>query len=284
MHNINRPGHEGDANDSAGRQHPALSKANLDFIGHTIVVMSGKGGVGKSTVAVNLAFSLSRRGYRVGLMDTDIHGPSVPGMLGLEGKRIASGNSGRLIPVQYGDNLNVLSIGFLLNDPDDAVIWRGPKKLGAIRQFLTMADWGELDFLIVDSPPGTGDEPLSVCQLVGNADGAVIVTTPQDVALKDVRKSISFCRRLGMPIIGVVENMSGYICPHCGKRSDIFSRGGGEKMAQAMNERYLGGIPLEASVVEKGDEGKPFSDETTAAAVAFERIVDAVVAIVTDKS
>ncbi len=283
MRDNNRPGGTGGTDDSSGKRHPALSKVNLDFIRHTIVVLSGKGGVGKSTVAVNLAVSLSLRGYRVGLMDTDIHGPSVPGMLGLDGKRIASGNSGQLMPVRYGDNLNVLSIGFLLDHPDDAVIWRGPKKLGAIRQFLVMADWGELDFLIVDSPPGTGDEPLSVCQLIGNACGAVIVTTPQDVALKDVRKSISFCRRLGMPIIGVVENMSGYICPHCGKRSDIFSRGGGEKMAQAMNERYLGGIPLEASVVEKGDEGKPFSGDTTEAAGAFERIVDAIIAIVNDR-
>jgi Mrp family chromosome partitioning ATPase len=170
-------GGTGGTEDSIGKEHPAISKVNLDFIRHTIVVLSGKGGVGKSTVAVNLAVSLSRRGRRVGLMDIDIHGPSVPGMLGLEGKRIPSGNSGRLTPVPWGDNLNVLSTGFLLNNPDDAVIWRGPKKLGAIRQFLTMADWGDLDFLIVDSPPGTGDEPLSVCQLIGNADGALIVTT-----------------------------------------------------------------------------------------------------------
>ncbi|MDO9541428.1 MAG: Mrp/NBP35 family ATP-binding protein, partial [Kiritimatiellia bacterium] len=201
----------------------------LEQIKHKIIVLSGKGGVGKSTVAVNVAVSLTLAGKRVGLLDVDIHGPSIPKMLDLEDTRISVRDE-IMLPVEK-DGLKVMSIGFLLQNRDDAVIWRGPMKMGVIKQFLKDVDWGELDYLVIDSPPGTGDEPLSVCQLVKNADGAVIVTTPQDVATNDVRKSINFCRQLNLPVLGVVENMSGFVCPKCGELTAIFKTGGGERMA-----------------------------------------------------
>ncbi|MFA5757351.1 MAG: Mrp/NBP35 family ATP-binding protein, partial [Smithellaceae bacterium] len=185
-------------------------QARLCRIQHKIVVLSGKGGVGKSTVAVNLATALALHGLRVGLLDVDIHGPSVPTMLGLEGESL-KGNPGELFPVEFG-GLKVMSLGFLLQNPDDAVIWRGPMKMGVIKQFLTDVNWGDLDYLIIDAPPGTGDEPLSLCQLIQPLTGAVIVTTPQKIAAIDVRKSISFCRRVNVPVLGVVENMSGFVC------------------------------------------------------------------------
>ena len=239
-----------------------------------ILVLSGKGGVGKSTVAANLAVALALRGRRVGLLDIDIHGPSIPKLLGLEGRTL--GSSGQsLVPVTRGDNLKVVSMGFLLRDPDDAVIWRGPLKMGAIRQFLKDVEWGELDYLIVDSPPGTGDEPLSICQLIDDADGAIIVTTPQDVAISDVRKCISFCRQLKLPVLGVVENMSGFVCPHCGKTTDLFKRGGGERMAAEMAVPFLGRVPIDPQVVASGDDGRPFAyfDSQSETAKAFETIV-----------
>ncbi|MEN6537762.1 MAG: Mrp/NBP35 family ATP-binding protein, partial [Bryobacteraceae bacterium] len=192
----------------------------LRRIKHKIVVLSGKGGVGKSTVAVNLAVSLGLAGNKVGILDVDIHGPSVPKMLHLEDHRLES-NGQKLIPAEVG-NIKAISIGFLLQGADDAVIWRGPRKAGLIKQFVEEVNWGDLYYLIVDCPPGTGDEPLSVIQALGNTDGAVVVTTPQDVALVDVRKSISFCQQLGLPVLGVIENMSGFVCPHCGEVADIF--------------------------------------------------------------
>ncbi|MCK4325422.1 Mrp/NBP35 family ATP-binding protein, partial [bacterium] len=204
----------------------ALSE-RLGKIKHKVVVLSGKGGVGKTTVAVNLAMSLSVLGKRIGLLDIDIHGPSVPKMLSLQGRTL-QGKDETLYPVMLGENLKVISIGFLLKSEDDAVIWRGPMKMGVIKQFLKDVEWGELDYLIVDSPPGTGDEPLSICQLIENADGAIIVTTPQDIAILSVRKSIKFCRELNLPILGVVENMAGLICPHCQQRIDVFKSGGGK--------------------------------------------------------
>lgn len=193
-----------------------------------IVVLSGKGGVGKSTVAVNLATALALNGLRVGLLDVDIHGPSVPTMLGLENETLKGGPEG-LFPVEFG-GLKIMSLGFLLQNPDDAVIWRGPMKMGVIKQFLTDVQWGDLDYLIVDAPPGTGDEPLSICQLIQPLDGAVIVTTPQKVAAIDVRKSISFCRRLAVPVLGVIENMSGFVCPKCGEVTQILPTGGGKRL------------------------------------------------------
>ncbi|MDY6935016.1 MAG: Mrp/NBP35 family ATP-binding protein [Spirochaetota bacterium] len=253
-------------------------KVNLEKIDHKIVVLSGKGGVGKSTVAVNLAISLSQKGFRVGLLDIDIHGPSIPKLLGLEEERLYADETGKLIPVVYGESMKVISIGLLIGKGDDAVIWRGPLKYSAIKQFLKDVEWGELDYLIIDSPPGTGDEPLSVCQLIENPDGAIVVTTPQDLAIIDVRKSITFCNKLNMPVLGVIENMSGFVCPHCGSRADIFKSGGGRKMSEDMGVPFLGSIPVETDISEMGDSGKPFismnSDNKTEAGKAFEEIVN----------
>ncbi|MBN2455275.1 MAG: P-loop NTPase [Sedimentisphaerales bacterium] len=244
-------------------------------IKHRILVLSGKGGVGKSTVAVNLAVSLALSGRKVGLLDIDIHGPSIPKILNLEGKTIqAAGDV--ILPVETAENLKVMSIGFLLRGSDDAVIWRGPMKYKMIKQFLKDVQWGELDFLIVDSPPGTGDEPLSVVQLLENADGAVIVTTPQEVALSDVRKCITFCGQLKLPVIGVLENMSGFVCPKCGEKTDIFKSGGGEKMAREMNVPFLGEIPIDPQIVRACDSGKPFvyHYNQSQTAKAFEKILN----------
>jgi Mrp family chromosome partitioning ATPase len=231
-------------------------------IRHKIVVLSGKGGVGKSTVAVNLATALMLSGQRVGLLDVDIHGPSVPTMLGLEHETLKGGPDG-LFPVEL-DNMKIMSLGFLLQNPDDAVIWRGPMKMGVIKQFLTDVQWGDLDYLIVDVPPGTGDEPLSICQLIQPLDGAVVVTTPQKVASVDVRKSISFCRRLDVPVLGVVENMSGFVCPKCGEVTQILPEGGGKKIAMDMQVPYLGAIPMDPAIAQSGDAGRAFISHYTA--------------------
>jgi Mrp family chromosome partitioning ATPase/predicted Fe-Mo cluster-binding NifX family protein len=252
-------------------------------IKHQILVFSGKGGVGKSTVAVNLAVSLALSGRRVGLLDIDIHGPSIPKILSLEGEVIqAVGNM--ILPIDMVQNLKVMSIGFLLRGSDDAVIWRGPMKYQMIKQFLKDVDWGDLDFLIVDSPPGTGDEPLSIVQLLENADGAVIVTTPQEVALSDVRKCISFCHNLRLPVLGVLENMSGFVCPKCGEKTDIFKSGGGQIMAAEMNVRFLGRIPLDPEIVHACDSGKPFIHHyrQSRTAKAFEKILNPILELDAD--
>jgi Mrp family chromosome partitioning ATPase len=248
---------------------------NMGKIRHKIIVLSGKGGVGKSTVATNIAAALALRGQKVGLMDVDIHGPSIPKRLGLEGHMLKGSETG-LAPIVYTDNLRVMSVGFILRTQNDAVIWRAPLKHKLIRDFLTEVQWGYLDYLVIDSPPGTGDEPLSVAQLLEDADGAVIVTTPQDVALIDVRKAITFCRQVKIPVIGVVENMSGFICPHCGKTSDIFKSGGGEAMALDMQVPFLGRIPLEPKIVEAGDSGKPYFEyyRESETAKAFNRVIE----------
>jgi Mrp family chromosome partitioning ATPase len=224
-------------------------------IGRKIVVLSGKGGVGKSTVAVNLAAALAGAGTRVGLLDIDIHGPSIPTMVGLEGAKV-SGPDGAMLPVEV-DGIKVMSIGFFLEDQDHAVVWRGPMKYGMIKQFLKDVDWGQLDFLVIDSPPGTGDEPLSVCQLVA-PDGAVIVTTPQRVAAVDVRKTITFCRLLDVPVLGVVENMSGFACPKCGQVTPILSSGGGRRISDDMGVPFLGEVPIDPALAEAGDSGRVF--------------------------
>ncbi|MEN6332399.1 MAG: P-loop NTPase [Smithella sp.] len=231
-------------------------QAKLCRIKHKIVVLSGKGGVGKSTVAVNLATALMLSGLRVGLLDVDISGPSIPTMLGLENASL-KGSSDGLFPVELGD-MKIMSPGFLLQNPDDAVIWRGPMKMGIIRQFLTDVEWGDLDYLIVDAPPGTGDEPLSLCQLIQPLDGAVIVTTPQKVAAMDVRKAISFCRQVSVPVLGVVENMSGFVCPKCGEITQIFPAGGGYKTAADMKVPFLGAIPMDPAIAHAGDAGRAF--------------------------
>jgi len=230
--------------------------ARLSRIRRKVIVLSGKGGVGKSTVAVNIAVELARMGNRVGLLDVDLHGPSVPTLLGMEKETIRGGAEG-MLPVEV-DGLKVMSIGFLLEDPDAAVIWRGPAKKGAIRQFFQDVAWGELDYLIIDSPPGTGDEPLSVCQLAGRLDGAVIVTTPQKVAAVDVRKSITFCRQLRVPVLGVVENMSGFACPKCGEITQILPPGGGRRIAVDMSVPFLGAIPMDPKIAEACDNGRAF--------------------------
>ncbi|PKK89099.1 MAG: ATP-binding protein [Candidatus Wallbacteria bacterium HGW-Wallbacteria-1] len=225
-------------------------------IRRTVIVLSGKGGVGKSTVALNLAVAMSLEGFRVGLLDIDIHGPSIPLMLGLEDKVMMSSN-GLMEPLTAG-NLKVMSIGFLLQDKNDAVIWRGPMKAGVIEQFLKEVNWGDLDCLIVDSPPGTGDEPLSICQNAGASSEGLIVTTPQEVSSADVRKSINFCRKVQLPIIGIIENMSGFVCPDCCRITHIFSSGGGQKLAHDNGVSFLGSIPLDPEIGICGDMGKPY--------------------------
>jgi ATP-binding protein involved in chromosome partitioning len=252
-------------------------------IRHQILVLSGKGGVGKSTVAVNLAVSLALSGKSVGLLDIDIHGPSVPKILNLEGKPVqALGDT--IVPIKMLENLKVMSIGFLLRGSDDAVIWRGPMKYQMIKQFMKDVDWGDLDFLIVDSPPGTGDEPLSIVQLLENADGAIIVTTPQEVALSDVRKCISFCRNLRLPVLGVLENMSGFVCPKCGEKTDVFKSGGGETMANQMHVPFLGRIPIDPQIVQACDSGRPFvyHYRQSQTAKAFENISKPILELDTD--
>lgn len=253
---------------------------NLRDVKHKIIVLSGKGGVGKSTVAANIAAALSMMGKKVGLVDVDIHGPSIPKIMGLEDVRPNTSFDG-LEPVQYSPNLVVMSVGFLLRERDDAVIWRAPLKHGLIKQFLAEVNWGELDYLVVDCPPGTGDEPLSVIQLLENADGAVIITTPQDLSLADVRKSITFCHAMKLPVLGVVENMSGFVCPHCGNTVDIFKTGGGEKMASEMGAPFLGRIPIDPKMVESGDSGKPFVESfaESETSKAFSRIIEPLLAL-----
>ncbi len=227
---------------------------NLRRIKRKIMIMSGKGGVGKSTVAANLATGLALRGYRVGLLDCDIHGPTIPTIFGLESERPDVNEEG-ILPIQVLPNLSVMSVGFLLENKDSPIIWRGPAKMGAIKQFLEGVYWGELDFLIIDLPPGTGDEPLSVAQLIPNCDGSVIVTTPQDVALISVRKSIKFSEKLNVPVIGLVDNMHGLICPHCGKYIEVFGTGGVEKAAKDFNIPILARLPIEPKVAEMEDKG-----------------------------
>jgi len=252
-------------------------------IKHQILVLSGKGGVGKSTVAVNLAMSLALSGKSVGLLDIDIHGPSIPKILNLEGKTIqAAGDV--ILPIAMAENLKVMSIGFLLRGSNDAVIWRGPMKYQMIKQFLKDVDWGSLDFLVVDSPPGTGDEPLSIVQLLENADGAIIVTTPQEVALSDVCKCISFCRNLKLPVLGVLENMSGFVCPKCGEKTNIFKSGGGEIMANEMHVPFLGRIPIDPQIVQACDSGKPFvyHYRQSQTAKVFQRMLNPILEFDTD--
>jgi len=229
---------------------------NLCQIDNKILVMSGKGGVGKSTTALNLALALAKEGKAVGLLDVDLHGPSLPTMLGMADQRPHATEEG-IIPLEF-QGLRVMSIGFLLEQSDQAMIMRGPMKHGAIQQFLADVVWGPLDVLVIDCPPGTGDEPLSTAQLLGRGADTVIVTTPQDVALVDVEKSISFSRQLNINILGIIENMAGFVCPHCEEVTDLFGRGGGEKLADKTQVPFLGRIPLDPRMVVAGDSGKPF--------------------------
>jgi Mrp family chromosome partitioning ATPase len=224
---------------------------------HVIMVLSGKGGVGKSTVSVNLAYALSSHGRKVGLLDLDMHGPNIPKMLGIEQHKLAMMDN-KIEPVHVTGKLSVISMAFLIQDPSTPIIWRGPMKMAAIQQFLTEVNWGPLDYLVVDLPPGTGDEALTIAQLAPNVRGAVIVTTPQDVATLDARKSAKFIEKLGLPVIGVIENMSGMLCPHCGEEIDLFGKGGGRKVAEEMSVPFLGAIPIDIEMRKAGDEGRPF--------------------------
>ncbi len=255
-------------------------KPTLEKIKHVFVVLSGKGGVGKSTVSANLAMGLTLRGHKVGLLDIDVHGPSAPKILGLQGQRAMSDGE-KLIPTETPEGLKVMSTALILEKSDEPIVWRGPLKAGVIKQFIGEVNWGELDYLIVDCPPGTGDEPLSICQLIPNADGAILVTTPQQVATLDVSKSITFCNQIGMRIAGVIENMSGFTCPHCGEFTPIFRTGGGEALAKEYGLPFLGKLPIATEIGESGDEGKPFvvSHPETPAAKAFMNVVDQLLSI-----
>jgi ATP-binding protein involved in chromosome partitioning len=231
----------------------------MENVKYKFLVLSGKGGVGKSSIAVNLAVWLSMQGNNVGLLDIDIHGPSVPKLLNLEHMNVQAVTD-KMIPVDYSDTLKVMSVGFLLRSKTDALIWRGPMKHNVIKQFVTDVFWGDLDYLVVDCPPGTGDEPLSIAQLLGRIDGAIIVTTPQQLAVVDVKKCITFCRQLNLPVLGVIENMSGLVCPHCSQHIEVFTGNGGEEMARDFKVSFLGKIPIDPALAHACDIGKPFVD------------------------
>jgi len=257
---------------------------NLEKIKHKLIVLSGKGGVGKSTVSANLAYALSAKGYSVGLLDCDLHGPTIPKMLGVENKRPLSSDKG-INPVSVNPKLKVMSTAFLLSEKDTPVIWRGPLKMGVIKQFIGEVNWGNLDYLIIDLPPGTGDEPLSVSQLIPNSDGGIIVTTPQDVALVSVRKSINFVKKMNFPVIGIIENMSGFTCPHCNESIDIFKTGGGLKASEDFKVPFLGKVPIDPSIVQAGDFGEPYliKNASTKAGKEFEKIVKRIEQIVKNR-
>jgi len=254
-------------------------REQLTKIKHKILVMSGKGGVGKSTIAVNIAVGLSLQDFMVGLLDVDLHGPNIPKMLGARDLKLSRKPDGRLGAIKYSPNLKFLSIEPFLPSEDTAVIWRGPIKHSAIRQFIGDIDWGELDYLVIDAPPGTGDEPLTVAKTIPDAY-ALVVTTPQEVSLIDVKKAIRFCQKIKLRILGVVENMSGFICPHCGKPVDIFKKGGGQKLADEWGIRFLGRIPIDPRIVDTGDAGKPLiaAYPESVTAKAFEELVRNIIA------
>lgn len=249
-----------------------MMQDSLAKIKHKILVMSGKGGVGKSTISANIAVTLSKMGCKVGLLDVDLHGPDIAILLGM---RDRSPGHNPADPVPFSENLAFMSIEYLMSDKDQAVIWRGPMKYKAIRTFLSDVRWGELDYLVIDAPPGTGDEPLTIAQTICDAQ-ALIVTTPQVVSLSDVRKSINFCRKAKMAILGLIENMSGFSCPHCGEEIPLFKIGGGEKLAREMGVPFLGRIPIDPEIVSSSDDGRPYmgqkETQTKIAALAFNEI------------
>jgi ATP-binding protein involved in chromosome partitioning len=263
-----------DAQNKTKADQDAAIKGSLEKIKNKFVVLSGKGGVGKTSVSVNIAMALAGKGYNVGIMDVDLHGPDVPRMLGLEGMLDLNQNR-KLIPMPYSENLGAVSIESFIQNKDDAIIWRGPLKYSAISQFIGEVEWGELDYLIIDSPPGTGDEPLTVAQIITDAK-AIIVTTPQEVSLADVRKSINFCKKLEMEIFGLIENMSGFSCPHCDEMIDLFGSGGGEKTARDAGIPFLGKIPFDPNVVACGDAGVCFQEkyEDSPVTTAFAKVVE----------
>lgn len=249
----------------------------MAHISHKIFVMSGKGGVGKSSVTVNTAAALAQKGHKVGILDVDMHGPSVPNLLGLKTAVEVDDSSGKLVPAPYGENLSVISMDSLLQDKDQAILWRGPKKAQAIRQFLADVKWGQLDYLLIDSPPGTGDEHMTVLKSIPDAQ-SVVVTTPQEISLADVRKAINFLQYVDAPILGVVENMSGLFCPNCGTEIELFKKGGGRELARAYGLRFLGAIPLDPATVVAADIGVPvvLLEKDGPAKMAFLELADAI--------
>ena len=234
-------------------------KARMNKIKHKIAVISGKGGVGKSTITVNLAMAFAMHGYanQIGILDADITGPCIPKIIGLHGKKLQVGPPG-IFPAIGPLGTKVVSMAFLLPSDEVPVIWRGPLKGRAISQFLSDIVWGELEFLFIDLPPGTGDEPLSVMQLIPELDGVVIVTLPSEVSQIVVKKAVTFARQLNIPIIGIIENMSGFVCPKCGEKTDVFNIGGGTKIAEDLSVPFLGNIPIEPEVCRDSDKGIPF--------------------------
>jgi len=254
-------------------QQEEMIKTSLSRIKNKIFVLSGKGGVGKSSVSANLAAILAKKGFKTGLMDVDLHGPSIAQMFGMTELLDVSENK-LLLPKLIGENLKVVSIQALMQDKDQAIIWRGPAKSGMIKQFVGSVDWGDLDFLIIDAPPGTGDEPLTVVQTIKDAK-AVVVTTPQEVALADVRKSISFCKTVKMETLGLVENMGPFKCPHCNEIIELFNSGGGKRTAENEGITFLGSIPFDLEVVKSGDAGVPIVMENSDSifSKAFEVVV-----------
>jgi ATP-binding protein involved in chromosome partitioning len=255
-------------------------RSHMDKIGRKILIMSGKGGVGKTTVTVNLANALVDRGKRVGILDVDLHGPNVAKMLGCEdGILTTSGEGEEFFPVEARPNLRVMSLAFAIREKDSPIVWRGPMKTAAIRQFLAQANWGELDYLLIDSPPGTGDEQLTICQTIKELTGTIIVTTPQEVAILDARRSVAFSRSMGVAILGIVENMSGLFCPHCDTEIPVFGKGGGEKMAAQMDAPFLGRVPMEVPLMEAEDAGRSYlglnpESHATKAMLEIARIID----------
>ncbi len=244
--------------DEKERHAQELIQKRLSTIKNTIMVMSGKGGVGKSTVSVNLAATLNMLGYKVGILDADIHGPNIPKMFGVNDRKGLFSTPDGIEPPEPVKNLKVMSVGFLIKDDDDAIIWRAPLKHSVIQQFLSDVIWGDLDYLIIDLPPGTGDEPLSAAHIIGKIDGSIVVTTPQEVALLDSRKSVTFSNKLNVPVIGIVENMSGLKCPHCNEIINLFKSDGGRKAAEELKVDFLGKVPIDPQVVEDGDSGTPY--------------------------
>jgi ATP-binding protein involved in chromosome partitioning len=272
-HNINKDDHASAA--QAARKQRL--QHNLDHIRSKLLVMSGKGGVGKSTVAAYLALGLAAKGHAVGLMDVDLHGPSIPRMLGIRGDALAADDPELIQPINYNSKIEVISIEMLMQEKNASVIWRGPMKMKAIKQFLTDVCWGDLDYLVIDSPPGTGDEPLSVAQTIPEAE-AVIVTTPQEIALADVRKSIDFCRHVKMPIVGLIENFAGLVCPHCGEMIQPFGSGGGDVTARRYNLKLLGSLPMDMRLVQASDQGRPLDlwNEKQGAGPAYQAFIEKV--------
>ena len=255
-------------------------KIRMAKIKHKLAILSGKGGVGKSTITANLAIALARKGHKVGVLDVDIHGPSIPKILGIRGQELTAGplEGAGISPAKGPLDIKVISMDFLLPSDETPVIWRGPMKMGAIRQFLADVAWGDLDFLLIDIPPGTGDEPLSLMQLLPNIDGVIIVTAPSEVSQIVVKRAVGFTRELRVPVVGIVENMSGFVCPECGAEVDIFGSGGGQKIAGELGVPFLDRIPIDSKICKDSDRGVPFIVEhaETPAAKAFMRVVDKV--------